>query len=80
MTEQNDWIEIYGPKINQMCRELEVCIYQGFSDGKLDLSKVLNLLKGSYNEVHRLHKEVNELKEDVRTMLKDHSADITITR
>ena len=79
MPEQNSWLATHEDKTKQLLRELEICIYQGSSDGKLNLRSVYKMVNGSLNEIRRLHKEVNQLKKDIKNMLVDFDSDIKIT-
>ncbi len=73
------WMETYGSQVEHLARELEYYILQGSSDGKLDLRRVAALLKSTYNEVARLDREVETLREDINRILKGDEVDVVVT-
>lgn len=63
MTE-NGWIQSYRLRLENLNRTLQECVMKNTSDGFLDLNETIFLLRGSVQEIEKLHKEKEVLKNE----------------
>lgn len=62
----NQWLKVYGKRIEDLNYSLQECAMSGFSDGKLNLQEVANLFKGAIDEIKSLQGKVDSLSEALR--------------
>lgn len=63
MTE-NGWIQSYRLRLENLNRTLQECVMKHTSDGFLDLNETIFLLRGSIQEIEKLHKQNEVLKNE----------------
>jgi len=63
---ENQWLKDYGKRVEDMNYTLQQCIMAGSADGKLNLEEVMELFRGTINEIKSLQEIVNSLSEALR--------------
>ena len=63
---ENQWLKDYGKRVEDMNYTIQECIMSGSADGKLNLEEVMELFRGTINEIRSLQVKVNALSEALR--------------
>jgi hypothetical protein len=62
----NQWLKDYGKRVEDMNYTIQECIMSGSADGKLNLEEVMELFRGTVNEIRGLQEKVNALSQALR--------------
>ena len=65
---ENGWIQSYRRRLENLNRTLQECVMKHTADGLLDLNETLFLLRGSIQEIEKIHKENEKLKNENLTL------------
>jgi len=64
----NQWLKDYGKRVEDMNYTIQECIMSGSADGKLNLEEVMELFRGTINEIKSLQEIINSLSDALRNI------------
>ena len=62
----NQWLKDYGKRVEDLNYNIQECVMAGSADGKLNLEEVMELFRGTINEIKSLQEKVNALSDALR--------------
>ena len=71
MTQTNNWLNIQLRRAENLIYQCEDYRLKGSYGGELNLAEIVFILKGSLNEIQRLQKEFDKLKEEINQLKKE---------
>jgi len=69
MSNVNIWLQSYRNRINHTIYQMEEYRLKGSYGGNLNLQEIIQMLKGSCNEIQKLQNDYNELKKDYEGLI-----------